>query len=39
MNENNESYTFFYSDSKIRNYILHFYSYHIKIEYKKLNPK
>ena len=39
MNENNESYAFFYSDSKFNNYILLFYSYHIKIEYDKLNPK
>ena len=39
MNENNESYIFFYSDFNSKNYIYHFYSYHIKIEYQKLNPK
>ena len=39
MNENNESYIFFYSDGNLKNYIYHFYSYHIKIEYQKLNPK
>ena len=39
MNENNESYIFFYSDFYLRNYIIHFYSYHIIIDYPKLNPK
>ena len=39
MNENNESYIFFYSDSYLKNYIIHFYSYHIIIDYPKLNPK
>ena len=39
MNENNESYIFFYTDLNLKNYILHFYSYHINIEYQKLNPK
>ena len=39
ISEKNESYSFFYSDLNQRNYILHFYSYNAKIEYKKLNPK
>jgi len=39
MSDNNESYIFFYTDSSLDNYILNFYSYHILIEYKKLNPK
>lgn len=39
INENNESYYFFYSDINQKNYIFHFYSYSIIIEYKKLNPK
>ena len=39
MNENNESYIFFYTDSNLKNCILNFHSYHINIEYKKLNPK
>ena len=39
MSDNNESYIFFYTDSNLDNYILNFYSYHILIEYKKLNPK
>lgn len=39
MSEKNESYTFFYSDLNLKNFLIHFYSYHIKIEYKKLNPK
>ena len=38
-NDNNESYIFFYSDKYLKNYITHFYSYHIKINYEKLNPK
>ena len=38
INENYESYNFFYSDSKSKNYILKFHSYIINIEYKKLNP-
>ena len=36
--ENNESLNFFYTDSKLENYILNLHSYHIKIEYEKLNP-
>ena len=39
MNENNESYIFFYTDLNLNNCILNFHSYHINIEYKKLNPK
>ena len=39
MSENNEFYIFFYTDSNLNNYIIHFYSYHLKIEYKRLNPK
>ena len=39
MNENNESYSFFYTDSNFKNYIINFHSYHIKIEYRLLNPK
>ena len=39
INENNESYSFFYTDSNLKNYIINFHSYHIKIEYKLLNPK
>ena len=39
MDENNEIYTFFYSDPFQKNYIINFYSYHIKINYQKLNPK
>lgn len=38
INENNESFSFFYSNLNLKNYIIHFWSYHIKIEYKKLNP-
>ena len=38
INENNESFTFFYSDSNLNNYILDFHSYNINIEYKQLNP-
>ena len=39
MNENNESYSFFYTDANFKNYIINFHSYHIKIEYRLLNPK
>ena len=39
MNENNESYSFFYTDTNFKNYIINFNSYHIKIEYRILNPK
>jgi len=39
MNENNESYIFFYSDCYLKNYIIHFFSYNIIIDYPKLNPK
>ena len=38
INENNESLSFFYSNLNLNNYIIHFSSYHIQIEYKKLNP-
>ena len=39
MSENNESYMFFYSDQNYNNYIINLFSYKIKIEYQKLNPK
>ena len=39
MNENNESFMFFYTDQNYDNYIINLYSYKIKIEHKKLNPK
>ena len=38
INENNETFIFFYSDLNQKNYILNFFSYHIQIEYKRLNP-
>ena len=39
LNENNESYLFFYTDNSYHNSIINFYSYLINIEYDKLNPK
>ena len=39
MSENNESYMFFYSDQNYNNYIINLFSYKIKIDYQKLNPK
>ena len=39
MNENNESYSFLYTDANFKNYIINFHSYHIKIEYRLLNPR
>ena len=39
MNENNESYLFFYTDDMYNNSIIKFYSYLIIIDYEKLNPK
>ena len=39
INENNESYMFFYSDENYNNYIINLFSYKIKIDYQKLNPK
>ena len=39
MNENNESYLFFYTDDIYNNSIIKFYSYLIIIDYEKLNPK
>ena len=38
MSESNEFYIFFYTDLLFNNYIIHFYSYKLIIEYKKLNP-
>ena len=38
INEGNEAFKFFYSDSNLNNYILNFHSYNIKIAYKQLNP-
>lgn len=39
LNENNESYLFFYTNSSYINCIIKFYSYLIDIDYDKLNPK
>ena len=39
LNENNESYKFFYTDNFSINSIIDFHSYHIFIEYDKLNSK
>ena len=39
LSENNESYTFFYTDVNLKNFIIYFNSYNIIIDYKKLNPK
>ena len=39
LNENNESYKFFYTDNFSINSIINFHSYHIFIEYEKLNSK
>jgi len=39
MSENNESYMFFYTDQNYYNYIINLFSYRIKIEHLKLNPK
>jgi hypothetical protein len=39
MNENNESYLFFYTDDTYNNSIIKLYSYLIIIDYDKLNPK
>ena len=39
LNENNESYKFFYTDNFSVNSIIDFHSYHIFIEYDKLNSK
>ena len=38
LNENNESFTFFYTDNFNTNSIIDFYGYHIYIEYNELNP-
>ena len=39
ISENNESYMFFYTDQNYNNYIVNLFSYLIKIEFRKLNPK
>ena len=39
LNENNESYLFFYTNNSYINCIIKFYSYLIDIDYEKLNPK
>ena len=39
ISENNESYMFFYTDQNYNNYIVNLFSYRIKIEFRKLNPK
>ena len=39
LNENNESYLFFYTNDSYNNCIIKFYSYLIGIDYDKLNPK
>ena len=39
LNENNESYIFFYTDKLYNNSIIKLYSYLIVIDYDKLNPK
>ena len=39
LNENNESYLFFYTDNSYDNSIIKLYSYLIEIDYEKLNPK
>ena len=39
ISENNESYMFFYTDQNYNNYIVNLFSYRIKIELRKLNPK
>ena len=39
MSENNESFSFLYTDTNLKNYIINFHSYHIKIEYRLLNPR
>ena len=39
LNENNESYIFFYTDNSNHNSIIDLHSYHIFIEYDKLNSK
>ena len=39
LNENNESYLFFYTNNSYINCIIKFYSYLIDIDYDKLNPK
>ena len=39
LNENNESYLFFYTDNLYNNSIIKLYSYLIVIDYEKLNPK
>ena len=38
LNENNESFIFFYTDNSNNNSIINFYSYHISIDYNELNP-
>ena len=39
LSDNNESYTFFYTDNFSINSIIDFHSYKITIDYNKLNPK
>jgi hypothetical protein len=39
LNENNESYIFFFTDKLYNNSIIKLYSYLIEIDYEKLNPK
>ena len=39
LNENNESYIFFFTDKLYNNSIIKLYSYSIVIDYEKLNPK
>ena len=39
LNENNESYLFFYTDHLYNNSIIKLYSYLIVIDYERLNPK
>jgi hypothetical protein len=39
ISENNESYMFFYTDQNYNNYIVNLFSYRIKIDFRKLNPK
>ena len=39
LSENNETFTFFFTDNNLKNYLIHLYSYVIKVDYVKLNAK
>ena len=39
LSENNETFTFFFTDINLKNYLIHLYSYVIKINSEKINAK